>query len=194
MSLPSFRDRLRITWEVSWPVAALDLAAAILTHGVLKAQGETLDSLWAVAVFFVVSPWAVRRALARNYGDRQAVAVASGGKETRRLGYQQSLKVMWLLAWRSTVMALVGLLLLSAVLHWAGFAARDLPAQSPLVNAVGLSLADAATSLLFFPFLIAGMLRKRYRDFHLEWRCRKPESQSAGKAGPARQVKGRKPK
>jgi hypothetical protein len=98
---------------------------------------------------------------------------------------------MWLLAWRSTVMALAALLLVSALLHWAGFAARDLPAQGPLVNALGLSLADALTSLIFFPFLIPGMLRKRFKDFHLEWRPRKPEGRSAATQR-ARKAAGRK--
>ena len=180
-----------MTWELTWPLAALDLAVVTVIHGVLDAHGETLDSVWAVAGFFVVSPWVIRRALARAYGNRQAVAITRDGEEMPRLPYQQSLKVMWLLAWRSTVMALVALLLVSALLHWAGFAARDLPAQGPLVNALGLSLADALTSLIFFPFLIPGMLRKRFKDFHLEWRSRKQQGRSAATQR-ARKAAGRK--
>ena len=190
-AMPSFRDRLSMTWELTWPLAALDLAVVTVIHGVLDAHGETLDSVWAVAGFFVVSPWVIRRALARAYGNRQAVAITRDGEEMPRLPYQQSLKVMWLLAWRSTVMALVALLLVSALLHWAGFAARDLPAQGPLVNALGLSLADALTSLIFFPFLIPGMLRKRFKDFHLEWRSRKQQGRSAATQR-ARKAAGRK--
>ena len=188
--MPSFRDRLRMTWELTWPLAALDLAVVTAIHGVLDAQGETLDSVWAVLGFFVVSPWVIRRALARAYGNRQAVATTRDGEERPRLTYQQSLKVMWLLAWRSAVMALAALLLVSALLHWAGFAARDLPAQGLLVNALGLSLADALTSIIFFPFLIPGMLRKKFKDFHLEWRFRKPEGRGAGTQ--ARKAAGRK--
>ena len=112
--MPSFRDRLRMTWELTWPLAALDLAVVTVIHGVLDAQGETLDSVWAVAGFFVVSPWVIRRALARAYANRQAVAISRDGEERARLSYQQSLKVMWLLAWRSTVMALAALLLVSS--------------------------------------------------------------------------------
>jgi hypothetical protein len=173
VGMPSFRDRFRMTWEMTWPLAVLDFAVVTVIHGMLDVQGETLDSIWALVGFFVVSPWVVRRALRRRYGNHQAAATTREGKE-RRLTYQQSLKVLWLLVWRSTVMALAALLVVSGLLHFAGIAARDFPAQGPLVNAFGLSAVDALTSLVFFPFLIPGMLRKRYRDFHLEWRSLKP--------------------
>jgi len=176
VGMPSFRDRFRMTWGMTWPLAALDFAVVTVIHGMLDVQGETLDSIWALVGFFVVSPWVVRRALGRRYGNHQAAATTREGKERSRLTYQQSLKVMWLLVWRSTVMALAALLVVSGLLHFAGIAARDFPAQGPLVNALGLSAVDALTSLAFFPFLIPGMLRKRYRDFHLEWRSLKPEA------------------
>jgi hypothetical protein len=158
-----------MAWEMTWPLAALDLAVVLTIHGVLDPQTETLDSVWAVIGFFVVSPWVVRRALSQRYGSVR-IAVVSQGADRSRLTYQQSLKVMWLLAWRSTVLALVALLVLSALFRLAGIQAGDLPAQGPLVNALGLSAVDAVTSLLFFPFLIPGMVRKKYRDFHLELR------------------------
>jgi hypothetical protein len=158
-----------MAWEMTWPLALLDLAVILLIHGVMDTQTETLDSVWAVIGFFVVSPWVVRRALARSYGSIR-VAVIAQGQDRSRLTFQQSLKVMWLLAWRSTVLALAGLLVLSALLQAIGLQSRDLPVQGPLVNALGLAAVDAITSLIFFPFLIPGMVRKRYRDFHLELR------------------------
>lgn len=169
------RARFRMAWEMTWPLAAIDLGVILIVHGVLEAQDETLDSVWAVVGFFVVSPWVVRRALARAYENTRTVVVAKG-EDSPRLTYQQSLKVMWLLAWRSTVLALVALLVFSALLKLVGIRTRDLPAQGPLVNALGLSFFDALTSLLFFPFLIPGMVRKKYRDFHLELRSTKRKS------------------
>jgi hypothetical protein len=163
------RERFLMTWEMTWPLALLDLAVILLIHGVMETQTETLDSVWAVIGFFVVSPWVVRRALARSYRSIR-IAVVAHGQDRAKLTYQQSLKVMWLLAWRSTVLALAGLLVLSALLRVVGLQSRDLPAQGPLVNALGLAAVDAITSLIFFPFLIPGMIRKRYRDFHLELR------------------------
>jgi len=164
-----FRERLSMAWEMTWPLALLDLAVILLIHGVMDTQTETLDSVWAVIGFFVASPWVVRRALARRYGDVRVTVVAQG-QDRVRLTYQQSLKVMWLLVWRSTVLALAGLLVLSALLYPLGLQSRDLPAQGAFVNALGLAAVDAITSVIFFPFLIPGMVRKRYRDFHLELR------------------------
>ena len=164
-----FRERWRMAWELTWPLAALDIAIVLMIHGVLEARTETIDSVWAVVGFFVVSPWVVRRALSKKYGNVR-IAVATQGGDRDRLNYQRSLKVMWLLAWRSTVLALVALLVVSGLLRLVGIQGRDLPAQGPLVNALGLSAVDAVTSLIFFPFLIPGVVRKRYRDFHLELR------------------------
>jgi len=163
------RERWRMAWEMTWPLALLDLAVVLMIHGVLDTQTETLDSVWAVIGFFVVSPWVVRRALSRPYGKARIEVVAERPGRVR-LSYQQSLKVMWLLAWRSTLVALGALFVLSGLLRVAGVQARDLPAQGPLVNALGLSAVDALSCLLFFPFLFPGMVRKRYRDFHLELR------------------------
>ena len=164
-----FRERWRMAWEMTWPLTALDLAVVLLIHGVLEAQTETLDSVWAVIGFFAVSPWVIRRALSRPYGKARIV-VASRLGDRPRLSYQQSLKVMWLLSWRSTVLALAALLVLSGLMRLVGIQSRDLPAQGPLVNALGLSAVDAVASMLFFPILIPGMVRKKYRDFHLELR------------------------
>jgi hypothetical protein len=44
----------------------------------------------------------------------------------------------------------------------------NLTGENPLVNNVGLSVADALSSLVFYPFLVTAMLRKRYRGFRLE--------------------------
>jgi len=40
--------------------------------------------------------------------------------------------------------------------------------DSALWNNLGLSLTDAISSLVLTPVLIPGVLRKRYRGFHLE--------------------------
>ncbi len=162
-----------MTWELTWPLALADLAVVLVVHGLLDTNGETLDSLWAVVSFFVVSPWVVRRALALPY-DRKTVAVVQGESVLERLTYQQSLKVMWLLAWRSLLLALCALLVLSGMFRLLGLRGSDLPTPGPLTNALGLSAIDALTSLAFFPLLIPGMIRKRYKSFHLELREASP--------------------
>jgi len=74
---------------------------------------------------------------------------------------------MWLLAWRSMVLGLVALLVMSLALRVAGIGARRIAVDSPLGNALGLSAVDALTSLLFTPLLVGVMLRKKYRGFRL---------------------------
>lgn len=155
MNLP-FRDRLRFAWEITWPMAVMDLAVVVVLHGMLEVKDETADSLWAVIAFFGVSPWIVRRALRLKYGRLRIQPDVS---------YQQSLKVMWLLAWRTLALSLIALAPLSLALKGLD---THLDSQGPLVNNLGLSALDAISSLVFTPFLAGSMLRKRYRGFHLE--------------------------
>jgi hypothetical protein len=157
----SFRERCQLAWELTWPLAAMDAMVVATIHGLLDAQGETLDSIWAVVAFFVASPWVIRRAF-RAYSIEAAT-----GAESSPLTYQESLKVMWLLAWRSTVLMLLAVVAISGVLRLTGRTAHDLAPQGPLANALGLSAVDAMVSLAFTPFLIPGMLRKKYRGFRL---------------------------
>jgi hypothetical protein len=154
----TYRDKLRMAWELTWPMALIDLAVVIVVHGILDVQGESADSMWAVVGFFGVSPWVVRRALNLKYGTWNILP---------KLTYQQSLKVMWLLGWRTLVFSLAALVPVSLILRGLHLDA-NLTAESPLVNNVGLSLADAVSSLVFYPLLVTAMLRKRYRGFRLE--------------------------
>ncbi len=148
-----------MAWELTWPLAVADLAMVLLLHGVLDVQGETADSIWALASFFTVAPWVVRRGLRLQYGKWRIAP---------RLSYQQSLKVMWLLMWRALVMSLAALLIVSLILRAVGVGTQAVGEQGPLANNLGLSILDAVSSLAFYPFLIPSMLRKRYQGFHLE--------------------------
>jgi len=144
----------------------MDLVVVLMIHGWFDAQDETLDSIWAVVAFFVASPWVIRRAFRRSYeGMRIEV---TRGEDRAPLRYQESLKVMWLLAWRSMVLGLAALLVVSLALRVLGVSARRFATDSPLGNALGLSAVDAVTSLAFTPLLVPAMLRKRYKGFRLE--------------------------
>lgn len=154
----SYRDKLRMAWELTWPMTLIDLAVVILLHGFLDVQGESADSIWAVIGFFGVSPWVVRRGLSLKYGTWNILP---------KLTYQQSLKVMWLLGWRTLALSLAALVPVSLILRALHLNA-NLAGEDPLINNVGLSLADAVSSLVFYPFLVTAMLRKRYRGFRLE--------------------------
>ncbi|HTS74694.1 MAG TPA: hypothetical protein VMG40_00735 [Bryobacteraceae bacterium] len=152
------RDRLRFAWELTWPMALIDLAVVFTLHGIVNVSGESADSIWAVVAFFGVSPWIVRRALNLRYGMLRIHPP---------LTYQQSLKVMWLLAWRTLALSLIALVPISLAFR-ALHVNTSFGDQSPLVNNVGLSTMDTISSLVFTPLLVGSMLRKRYRGFRLE--------------------------
>lgn len=156
-----------MAWELTWPLAVIDIAFVFVIHGWFETEGETWDSIWALASFFTVSPWVIRRALRREYGGR-TVTVVRADSVGDTLDYQESLKVMWLLAWRTLALSLAGLLVVSLVLKLLGIPSHSFTTESPLANNLGLSLADVVSSLLFVPFLIPGMLKKRFRSFHLD--------------------------
>ena len=156
-----WKDRMHLTWELTWPLASLDLIAVFLIRVVADSRDESLTAIWAVIAFFCVGPLVVRRALARRYG---------GLEIHPRLTWQQSLKVMWLLGWRSETLSLVAIVVFSGLLKLAPGLRATVTTTDPFWNDIGLSLADTVTSLLFYPLLIPAMLRKRYRGFHLEVR------------------------
>jgi hypothetical protein len=165
----TFLDRFRLAWELTWPLALLDLGVVVLIHGAFEVKGEVLDSVWALIAFFGVGPWVVRRALARRYADWHVVVVSRGAEAS--LNYQQSLKAMWLLAWRTIPVALLALLAVSALFRATGTSLpHSTSLDDPLVNQFGLSMIDTISSLVLYPLLIPGMLKKRYKGFHLEVR------------------------
>jgi hypothetical protein len=138
----------------------------LVVHGILEVAGETADSIWTFASFLAISPWVVRRALRLTYG-RGTFQVVRRSERGSSLSYQESLKVMWLLAWRTLLLSLVGLLVFSLALRLIRFHFNVI-ADSPLANNLGLSAVDALSSLLLTPVLVPGMLRKNYRGFRLE--------------------------
>lgn len=146
---------------MTWPLALIDLIAVFVIHAVVEARDEKLDALWAVVSLLVVGPYVVRSALAQRY---------SGYEISPPVTWQQSLKVMWLLAWRSEVLGLAAIMLVSSLLSLAPAWRASVTTTDPLVNNIGLSLVDAVSNLLFYPLLIPAMLCKRYRGFHLSVR------------------------
>jgi len=165
MSLP-YRQRFRLAWEITWPMALLDTGFVLLVHGLFDVAGETADSIWAFVSFLAISPWVVRRALQLHYGPWKFEIVRRSGRAAT-LSYQESLKVMWLLAWRTLLLSLIALLLVSLVLRLIRFN-NSVRADSPLWNNLGLSAVDALSSLFLTPVLVRGMLLKNYRGFRLE--------------------------
>src|ERR1700675_3914055 len=112
-----------MAWEFTWPMALIDLVFVFVVHGLIEPSGETWDSIWAVASFIAVWPWVIGRAFRRDYGPYKVMAAHREIEGNKYLGsprYQENLKVMWLLAWRSLVLLLISGLLVSMLLRLMG--------------------------------------------------------------------------
>jgi len=177
----SYRDRLRMTWEIVWPLLALDLAWGMLFYVLLGRTESTVDTAYHLVTFFVIGPLLVRRMLRLRYSSFR-VQTLRGGRDVEA-GYQEAWKAFWLLSWRSTVLMLVSLVPLSFILGKI----TDRPLSeyargasgNPFVNALGLMAVDAVTTVVFVPFLIPAMIRKRYRGFRFEIRPEEPARAAA---------------
>ena len=40
----TFGDRFRLAWELTWPLALIDLGVVVLIHGAFDVRGEVLDT------------------------------------------------------------------------------------------------------------------------------------------------------
>ena len=159
-----------MSWEFTWPIALIDLVFVLIVHGLIEPPGETWDSIWALVSFVAVWPWVISRAFGRDYGPWKVMATRSKNSGTKDLSpprYQENLKIMWLLAWRSLVLLLISGFVISLLLRVIGSTSHDFSSTSPLANNLGLDAVDAVSDLVFFPLLIPGMLRKNYRGFSL---------------------------
>lgn len=161
-------ERVRLAWEFTYPLVLLDLGWAVLLYGIIAKDESKLDSLYVIAGILLLAPWVVRRAIRKTYRTFSVRAVRDG--QPVHLGYQGSLAIVWLLSWRMAVLLLALLLPVSMIIG----AITDKPLSSMVpssqgfANAVGIAFFNAVTSIALLPFLIPGMLRKRYARFELE--------------------------
>ena len=159
-----------MAWEFTWPLLLMDLVFVLVVHGLVEPAGETWDSIWAVVSFVTVGPWVIGRAFRREYAGYRVMAERTEENGNRYLsppGYQENLKVMWLLAWRSLILFLIAGALLSLLMKLMGASSSDFSTTSPLLNNLGLDALDTVSNMVFFPVLIPGMLKKHYRGFEL---------------------------
>ncbi len=176
----SFRERWALTWSMTWPLLLVDALAGLLVHGALKGEASAAETIFQVLSFFVLGPLILRRALRQGTQQHFVVAAAGNPGADVDLGIGDAFSIFWLLGWRSLILALLALVPLSLLLKSivpAGFNAwvREV-AASPAANALGLTIVDGIMNMAFVPFLIPGMLRKRYKRFSLELRRRETTS------------------
>jgi hypothetical protein len=164
----TYLERLRLTWSFTWPLLLVDVAWAVALFAAGESDNTNLEIGSELFAFFVVSPLVVRWVVSQpQRGYRfQLTHAADPHKPT----YQESFKMMWLLNWRLLALMLASLGPLSLLL-------RQLPQltvvlkpviASPFFNKIGLTAVDLLASLALMPFLIPGMIRKRYQGFRVQ--------------------------
>ncbi len=170
----SFRERVALTWSITWPLLLIDILWTLLLHAFSDGNTSTAETAFQVASLFVVGPMVLRRAIRRGTPEHTIAVVKSGQDASMSIG--DALSVFWLLAWRSLILALLALVPLSLLLKFVVTPAlnewvRGL-AASPVTNALGLTAVDGIMNMALVPFVIPSMLRKRYRHFTFSLRPR----------------------
>ncbi len=171
----NFRERYQWTWQYVWPMTVIELAWSCFSY---VAYGESwyaaTEAIHMVAAFFVIAPWACRRALEHKYSAFQNLTFGYGSTTPKRISYLESFKVAWLLGWRSGVLGILLLLAISVVFTQAKtifgmvFSGRVSGGGASAYNALILTALDFASNMILIPLLIPGMLKKKYHGFHLE--------------------------
>src|SRR5258707_1092250 len=140
----TFRERLELTWSLTWPLLAIDVLWTVCLHAAVEGNTNTAESIFQAVSFFLLGPIIIRRAIHRGTSQHQ-IDVLKGGQDAK-LAIGDSLSIFWLLAWRSLILALLALVPLSLLLksvvpagmnEWI----RGL-AASPVSNALGLTAVD----------------------------------------------------
>lgn len=164
----TFSERYRMAWQVTWPTIAVDTAWAVLVHGLLQIEGQAPLLFHEFFSLFLVAPFLVRRMVGLKYPEFRIKTLFADGEG--RMGYTESFKVMWLLSWRTTVLAMFLLLpVVAVVVKITGINLQSLAPSggSELVNQIGLSLVLNSASFVLMPLVIPGMFAKRYQGFRV---------------------------
>lgn len=180
----TFSERVNMTWQLVWPTVAAQFAWGFTVYVLLGVTSQNAELVFFVPYLLVIAPWLVRRMVRRRYEGFRLKTLVEGTEAP--LGFTESFKVMWLLNWRTSVLIL-GLLLV--VSFFGQFLSVQLSTlvptaqQAPFVNSMGVSLLENAGAMILMPLVMPGMFRKRYQGFRMAVeRNAKPKPKAGTKA------------
>jgi len=163
-----FSERVNLTWQLVWPTVAAQFAWGFTVYVMLGVTSQNAELVFFVPYLLVIAPWLVRRMMRLRYAGFRLKTLVDGVESP--MAFTESFKVMWLLNWRTSVLIL-GLLLV--VSFFGQFLSVQLSSlvptaqQAPFVNSMGVSLLENAAAMILMPLVIPGMLRKRYQGFRV---------------------------
>ena len=171
----NFLERYQWTWQYVWPMTAIEIVWSGFSYlAYTESWYAATEAIHMVLAFFVIAPWACRRALALNYPSFKILTFGYGSKTAKIISYLEGFKVAWLLGWRSGVLGILLLLGISLVFTQAktlfgiAYSDRMSGGGASAYNALILSALDLVSNMILIPLLIPGMLKKKYHGFHLE--------------------------
>jgi hypothetical protein len=163
-----FPERFQMAWQLTWPTLVVDTTWALLVHGAMGVESQGAMLAHEFLSLLVVAPWLVRRMVGLRYPAFRLKTLFADGEG--KMSYTESFKVMWLLSWRTTALAMFLLLpVVAAAVKLTGINLTSLVPSggSEIVNQIGLSLVMNSASLVLLPLVIPGMFAKRYQGFRV---------------------------
>jgi hypothetical protein len=164
----TFGERYSLAWQLTWPLTLIDIGIAFIIHVVLDIHKPGAELVSEIPNLLIIAPWIVRLMMRRSYPGFRLKTLVNG--TPAEMGYTESFKVMWLLSWRTEVLMLVLLLVVSFFLRFVNVQLASLvpsTEESPFLSALGLSLVLNAAALILMPFVIPGMFSKKYQGFRI---------------------------
>ncbi len=166
-SILTYRERLGLSWRLVWPIFLLEILWDFLALVILEIRSPGIEYLPGIPTLFLISPYLVRRMMAAKHPGFRLNTLRYGVPAA--MNYTESFKAMWLLMWRTQIVAMLLLLpLISLFGQLLNVQLSTLvPKDAPFFNAVGQSVVLNAAELFLMPLVMPGMFHKRYKGFRL---------------------------
>lgn len=164
----SYPERLRLAWQLAWPVFLLDLLVIGVAYAIVGPKLTDLYVAYALLAMLIVYPFVVRRMVKLRYPGFRLKMTRDGAEA--EMGYTESFKVAWLLGWRTEILSYLVLFIVSPLAQLLPFQLSSLvpsTQEAPLFNIIGLSLFSVLAGLVLSPLVMPGMFSKQYQGFRL---------------------------
>jgi hypothetical protein len=168
-------ERLELAWALTWPGSVIYVIYWLLRASRLSPEVFIEMLCLGVLGLFLFEPWVVRRAVKLDFRGFHLVVFRSGSSEaTRGINYWESLRVAWLLTWRTIMLELMLLVLVQVSwlgIHWlitGVLPPRPLDimtVQSPGAAGLLRTLGDQMFLLLLTFWVVKAAVRKNYSNF-----------------------------
>jgi hypothetical protein len=167
-SILTYRERLGLSWGLVWPIFMIEILWAVVTHLMLERHDPGIEFLPEIPSLFLISPYLIRRMMSAKHPGFRLTTLRYG--EPAVMNYTESFKAMWLLMWRTEVVALLLVLLISMFARYLNVQLSTLvpsAKDAPFFNAVGTALVLNGAGLFLMPLVMPGMFHKRYQGFRI---------------------------